>query len=78
MQELFSCIFLQVANSFLSNSVLEMSVDTAVADGLVPKLAMTCKSVVGEATIVAVIMANGDAMLLQKLFKGLLGCNGFN
>ncbi len=54
-----------------------MGVDAAVADGLAPNFAMACERVVGKAAVVAMIMANGDAVPLRELLEGLLGRDSF-
>ena len=77
MQKLLSCTFLQIATGFFSNSVLEMSLDAAINDGLPLLVTMVGKGVVSETAIVAMVLPDVDALGSCELFEGLFDLDGF-
>ncbi len=73
MQQLLAGAVGEVGVSAFCNSILEMGVDTAEGELLVALLAGLLEGVVGKAAIVAMVMADDDAMLGSELLKCLLG-----
>ncbi len=73
MQQLLAGAVGEVADGAFCNSILEMGVDTAEGELLVALLAGLFEGVVGKSAIVAMVVADGDAMLGSKLLEHLLG-----
>lgn len=76
MQKLLSCTFLQVSDGLLCDAILEMGIDTAVADRLLALLAMACEGIVVKAAIIAVVVLDRNTVLQCYVLGGLLGSNG--
>ncbi len=73
MQQLLAGAVGEVADGVFCNSILEMGVDSTEGELLVALLAGLFEGVVGKLAIVAVVVADGDAMLGSKLLKSSLG-----
>ena len=54
-----------------------MCIDSTVGNGLGLALDMVDKTLVGEASVVAMIMFDGDAVRLRESFKSSFGDEGF-
>ncbi len=63
----------EVADGAFWDSILEMGVDAAEGELLVALLVVSLEGVVGKAAIVAMLVADGDAMLGSKLLECSLG-----
>jgi hypothetical protein len=66
VEQLFPCALLEVANSLLSYSILEMNIDAAEGETLICACACIFEIVVGISTIVAMIIQDLHTMLLSK------------
>jgi hypothetical protein len=62
----------------LSNSILEVGVDSTEGETLAAIVASFLEGIVMETPVVAVVVLDADAVLGGKGLKGLLGCNSFN
>jgi hypothetical protein len=73
MQQLLADPVREVADGAFCNSILEMGIDAVEGELLVALLAGLFEGIVGKSAIVAMVVANGDAMLGSKLLECLLG-----
>ncbi len=60
MQELFPSYLGDISDGSLSEAVLEVGIDLAVGESLLPLGAVVDEPIVGKAAIVGVVMFNGD------------------
>lgn len=65
--------FTKILDAAFSDAILVMCVDAAETNGLVASEATVAEGAFGEAAIVAVIMADGDAVGVRKSFKSQFG-----
>jgi hypothetical protein len=68
---------LDVSDSFFGYAILEMGVDSAVADGLLFLDDRLNEGVVGKPSVVCVVVPDRNVMELGKCFVCLLGSDGF-
>jgi hypothetical protein len=73
MQQLLAGAVGEVADGAFCGSILEMGVDAAEGELLVALLAGLLEGVAGKSAIVAIVVADGDAMLGSKLLERSLG-----
>jgi hypothetical protein len=78
VKQLLTRALRDVADGLLGNAILEVSVYTTDGELLVLLVACLFERVVGESTIVAVIMLNPYAVLGSKGLEGAFGNNGFD
>ncbi len=72
MQELFPSYLSDISDGSFSQAVLEVGIDPTVGESLLPLGAMVDERIVGEASIVSVVVFNGDKMVGGELFESLL------
>ena len=72
MQELLPPNFGNVSDGSFSQAILEMGIDPTVGESLLLLGAMVDERIVGEASIVGMVVFNGDKMVGGKLFESLL------
>ena len=72
MQKNRGCLVLKVPDPFLSDPVLPVGVDSAVADALATGRDVIDELVVGKATIVCMVMLDRHASCLAVSLKGFL------
>jgi len=66
-----------VTNSFLSNAILEVRIDTTLGNALV--LGLTCcnETFVCKSSIVTMVLLDIHPVIMCKMFKCLLGLHNF-
>jgi hypothetical protein len=72
-----ACLFVEVPNAAFSNAILPMGIDAAVSNSLVLLSQAFFPRVVNESSIVSVVVADFDAAITSKEFKGIFGLKGF-
>ncbi len=77
VEELFPCNLVEITDSYLCNAVVEVGVETTEGEVLSFCTATVLDGIVGEASIVAVVVEDADAMLLGKVFKRVLSIHHF-
>jgi hypothetical protein len=68
---------LKVSDALFGECILKMCIDSTVGNGLGLELDVVDKALVGEASVVAMIMLDGNAMRLRKSFESSLGGESF-
>jgi hypothetical protein len=76
-QELLARSLGEIADSFLSNTILEVSIDTTEGNRLIGTAAVLNEGVVLEPSIVGMVVTNGDSMVSSKALEGFLGTDSF-
>ncbi len=69
MEELFPCALAEIADGFLRNAILEVSIDATEGEVLPFCIATVLECVVGKASIVAVVVEDADGVLLAKVLE---------
>ncbi len=77
MEELLQCTLSKVPDGFLCNAILEVGIDPIEGESLPLCTAAVLEGVVCKLLVVAVVVEDADAVLLGKVFKGLLGFHCF-
>ena len=77
MEQLLSSAFSDVSDGSFCQSVLEVGIDPAIGELLLPLGTVVDEGVVGEAAIVGVIMLDVDKMVGGELFECEFGLDGF-
>ena len=72
MQKLFPSLLLDVSDSLLSDTILEVSIHAAISDVLLLLLAVVDKCLVSKSSIVTVVLLYVYSVVGSKTFKGLL------
>ncbi len=72
MQELFPSYLGDISDGSLSQAILEVGIDPTVGESLLPLGAMVDERIVVKASIVSMVVINGDKMVGGELFKSLL------
>ncbi len=75
MKELFWGTLLKVPDGLFRNVVLEMGVDPTEGETLPLCTAAVLEGVVSKLSIVAMVVEDTDAVLLDKVLEGLFGLN---
>jgi hypothetical protein len=70
-------LFSKVPNAAFSDPILPMGIDAAVSNSLVLLSQAFFPRVVNKSPIVSVVVADFDAEITSKEFKGILGLKGF-
>ena len=78
MQQLLARALQEVADGALDDAILEVGIEAAEEELLVHVMARLFEGIVGELSIVAVIMLNFDYVLGGEGLKGVFDGNGFN
>jgi hypothetical protein len=78
MQQFLACALQEIADGALGDVILEVGVYATEGELLVRIVARLLERIVGESTIVAVIMLNFFAVLGSEGLEGVFGGNGFN
>ena len=78
MQQLFACVFGEVADGALSNAILKVGV--YATEGELLACVMTClfEDVVGKSPIVTAVVVDSDAVFGSEGLKGAFGSDGFD
>ncbi len=66
MEQLLSRALTEVANGLFGNSILKMSIDATVGKSLICTCPRILEIIIGESTIVAMVVKNLHAMLFGK------------
>ena len=69
MKQLLPCMVLEVPCGPLSNAILKMGIDIAVADVLIVGFTMVNECVVSKLAIVCMVLLDIDAMMGCKFFE---------
>ena len=77
MQQLFPLGLSDIANCSLSNAILEVGVDATVGESLLPLIAMSNEGIVCKASIICIIVFNGDMVVGYKSLKCQFCLEGF-
>ncbi len=77
MQLLLATALREIADGALGNAILEMGIHATVGELLVHFVACLLECIVGESTVVAVIMLIFYAVLGGKGLEGAFGGDGF-
>jgi hypothetical protein len=77
VKQLLLCAFQEVPDGLLSDAILKVGIDPTEGELLPCIVACLSKSIVVEASIVAVIMEDFGSMFCGVLFKGKLGSKCF-
>jgi hypothetical protein len=78
MQQLLVRALREIADRALGNAILEVGVYATEGELLARVVARLLERIVGESTVVIVIMLNFYAMLGGEGLEGLFGGNGFD
>ncbi len=73
MEELLRCTFSKIPDGLSCNVILEVGVDPTEGELLPLCTAAVFEGVVCKLSIVAVVMEDAEAVLFDKVFKGLFG-----
>ena len=73
MQQLLSCLFLQIPNSFFSDAILEMCIYTAIGERLSLFCCICDECIVCESSIVGMIVSNCNVVSLCECFECSFG-----
>ena len=77
MEQLLPSAFSYVSDGSLCQSVLEVGIDPAIGESLLPLGAVVNEGIVGEAAVVCMVVLNIDKMVCRELFESELGLDGF-
>ncbi len=77
VQQLLARALQEIADGVLGDAVLEMGINATEGELLEHFMARLLECIVGESTVVAVIMLNFYAVLGGKGLEGAFGGNGF-
>jgi hypothetical protein len=77
MEELLPRTLPEISDGFLCNAILEVGIDPTEGESLSFCNAAVLEGIVCKSSVVAVVVEDADAVLLGKVFKGLLGFHGF-
>jgi hypothetical protein len=66
---------MEVANGLFGYSILKMSIDAAEGKSLICTCTRVLEVIIGESTIVVMVVKNLHAMLFGKVLEGSLGVN---
>ncbi len=75
VEQLLSRALTEVANGLFGYSILKMSIDATEGKSLICTCARVLEVIIGELTIVAMVVKNSHAMLFGKVLEGSLGVN---
>ncbi len=75
---MLACALREIVDGALGDAILKMSIYTTEGELLVRAMARLLERIVGESTVVAVIMLNFYAVLGGKGVKGVFGSDGFD
>ncbi len=73
MEELLPCTLVEVPDGFFCNAILEVGVDPTKDETLPLSTAAVLKGVVCKFSVVAMVVEDADAVLLDKVLKCLFG-----
>jgi hypothetical protein len=73
VEQLLSHALTEVTNGLFGYSSLKMSIDAAEGKSLICICACVLEVIIGESTIVAMVVKNLHAMLFSEVLEGLLG-----
>jgi hypothetical protein len=73
VEQLFSCALMEVANGLFGYSILKTIIAATEGNSLIHTCAHILEVIIGESTIVAMVVKNSHAMLFGKVLKGSLG-----
>ncbi len=73
VEQLLSRTLTEVANGLVGYSILKMSIDATEGKSLICTCACVLEVIIGESTIVAMVVKNLHAMLFGKVLEGSLG-----
>ena len=73
MEQLLSCTLTEVADGLFGYSILKMSIDATEGNLSIRTCAGILEVIVGELTIVAIVVKNSHTMLFGKVLEGSLG-----
>jgi hypothetical protein len=68
---------LEISDALFGECILKVCINSAVGNGLGLALDVVDESLVGEASVVAMVVLDGNTMRLCKCFESLLGGEGF-
>ena len=77
VEQLFSSALGEVADGLLGNPILEMGVDATEGESLLGLFTCRLEIVVCKAAVVAMIMLDANAILLDESFEGMFCGDGF-
>ena len=77
MEQLLPSAFSYVSDGSLCQSVLEVGIDPAIGESLLPFGAVVDEGIVGEAAIVGVVVFNVDVLVGGELFECEFGLDSF-
>jgi hypothetical protein len=73
MEQLLTCTLTEVANGLFGYSILKMSIDATESKSLICTCPRVLEVIIGESTIVAMVVKNLHTMLFGEVLEGLLG-----
>lgn len=73
-----ACAILKVAYLPLRDSVLKVGVDTTERESLSFLRTISAKGIVGKASVVAMVLLDGNVMSSSKQLECVFGCEGFD
>ena len=76
VQKVCRCLVLKVSDPFLYDLILPVGVDTAVADTLLTGRDMIAERIVGESTVVCMVMLHCHSSCLAVFLKSFLAFQG--
>ncbi len=77
MEELLPRTLPEISDGFLGSAILEVGIDPTEGESLSFCTAAVLEGVVCKLFVVAVVVEDADAVLLNKVLEGLLGVHGF-
>jgi hypothetical protein len=77
MEELLLCTLSKVPVGLFCNAILEVGVDPTEGESLSLCTAVILEGVVSKLSLVTAVVEDADAVLLGKVFEGLLGFHFF-
>jgi hypothetical protein len=77
MEQLLPSASSNVSDGSLCQSVLEVGIDPTIGESLLPLRAVVNEGVVGEASVVCMVVFNIYEMVCRELFESEFGLDGF-